>query len=233
MSISLIMRYSVIQTIHEFEIPAQTQVWKVHNNKNIKFLLFFFFPWPSRYSISYSTYLKFLLYFTLLSQFFPLQCVADSTVPRVRMTYFLWLLCLGGCWFVAYIRRFIYKIVKCMFFWLHSCCGKWEGWARKLVYHTSWVAVVIPTDRPRSVRNRCVIEYFVALFVLSLCPFDISVGVGASVIGLSQISFFFVLIVFHNHRGIPLSAPQLQCISLISIMFYIIVTVILFVVWSW
>ena len=27
-----------------------------------------------------------------------------------------------------------------------------------------------------------------ALFVLSLCPFDISVGVGAFVIGLSQIS---------------------------------------------
>ena len=36
-----------------------------------------------------------------------------------------------------------------------------------------------------------VIELFVALFVLSLCPFDISVGVGAFVIGLSQISSFF------------------------------------------
>ena len=59
------------------------------------------------------------------------------------------------------------------------------------VNHTSWVAVVTPTDRPKSVRNRCVIEFFVALFVLSLCPFDISVGVGAFVIGLSQISFFF------------------------------------------
>ena len=30
-----------------------------------------------------------------------------------------------------------------------------------------------------------------ALFVLSLCPFDISIGVGAFVIGLSQISSFF------------------------------------------
>ena len=29
-----------------------------------------------------------------------------------------------------------------------------------------------------------------ALFVLSLCPFDISVGVGAFVIGLGQISSF-------------------------------------------
>ena len=64
-------------------------------------------------------------------------------------------------------------------------------WARKPVNHTSWVAVVTPTDRPKSVRNRCVIELFVAFFVLSLCPFDISVGVGAFVIGLSQISSFF------------------------------------------
>ena len=33
--------------------------------------------------------------------------------------------------------------------------------------------------------------FFVALFVLSLCPFDISVGVLAFFIGLSQISSFF------------------------------------------
>ena len=52
------------------------------------------------------------------------------------------------------------------------------------------MVVVTPTDRPKSVFNRCVIELFVALFVLSLCPFDVSVGVGAFVIGLSQISSF-------------------------------------------
>ena len=61
------------------------------------------------------------------------------------------------------------------------------------VNHASWVAVVTPTDRHKSVLNRCVIELFVALFVLSLCPFDISAGVGAFVIGLSQISSFFSL----------------------------------------
>ena len=33
-------------------------------------------------------------------------------------------------------------------------------WARKPVNHTSWVAVVTPTDRPKSVRNRCLIELF-------------------------------------------------------------------------
>ena len=59
-------------------------------------------------------------------------------------------------------------------------------WARKSVNHTSWVA-----GRPKSVRNRCLIELFVALFVLSLCPFDISDGVGAFFIGLGKISSFF------------------------------------------
>ena len=33
-------------------------------------------------------------------------------------------------------------------------------WARKPVNHTSWVAVVTPTDRPKLVRNRCLIELF-------------------------------------------------------------------------
>ena len=61
----------------------------------------------------------------------------------------------------------------------------------KPVNHTSFVAVVTPTDRPKSVRNRCVIELFVALFVFLLCPFDISAGIGAFVIGLNQISTFF------------------------------------------
>ena len=61
------------------------------------------------------------------------------------------------------------------------------------VNHTSWVAIVTTTDRPKSVRSRSVIELFAALLVLSFCPFDISVGVGAFVIGLSQISSFFSL----------------------------------------
>ena len=33
-------------------------------------------------------------------------------------------------------------------------------WARKPVNHTSLVAVVTPTDRPKSVRNCCLIELF-------------------------------------------------------------------------
>ena len=53
--------------------------------------------------------------------------------------------------------------------------------------------VVTPTDHPKSVRNRCVIELFVALFMFSLCHFYMSVVVGAFVTGLSQISSFFLL----------------------------------------
>ena len=40
-----------------------------------------------------------------------------------------------------------------------------------------------------------------ALFVLSLCPFDISVGVGAFVIGLGQISSFLSLRKFYGRYG--------------------------------
>ena len=53
------------------------------------------------------------------------------------------------------------------------------------------MAIVTPTDRHKSVRNRCVIEVFGGVFVLSRCFLDFSLGVGVFVIGLSQISSFF------------------------------------------
>ena len=49
----------------------------------------------------------------------------------------------------------------------------------------------IPTERPKSIRKRCVMEDFGGVCMLSLCYFVFSVGVGALVIGLSQISSFF------------------------------------------
>ena len=57
--------------------------------------------------------------------------------------------------------------------------------------HTSWVTAVTPTDRPKSVRNSCVIKVFGGVFILSRCFLDYSVGVGVFVTGLSQISSFF------------------------------------------
>ena len=37
---------------------------------------------------------------------------------------------------------------------------------------------VTPTDRPKSVRNSCVIKVFGGVFMLSRCFLDCSVGVG-------------------------------------------------------
>ena len=44
-------------------------------------------------------------------------------------------------------------------------------WVRKPVNHTSWVAVVTPTDRPKSVRNRCLIELFCGVICVVTLPF--------------------------------------------------------------
>ena len=44
-------------------------------------------------------------------------------------------------------------------------------WARKPVNHTSWVAVVNPTDHPKSVRNRCFIELFCVVVCVVTLPF--------------------------------------------------------------
>ena len=41
------------------------------------------------------------------------------------------------------------------------------GWTLKTVNESSWLMIVSPTDRPKSVRNRCVFE----LFVTSLCHY--------------------------------------------------------------
>ena len=39
------------------------------------------------------------------------------------------------------------------------------------VNHTSWVAVVTPTDRPKSARNRCGIELFCGVVCVVTLPF--------------------------------------------------------------
>ena len=57
-----------------------------------------------------------------------------------------------------------------------------EGWVPVNRFnHTSWMTVVTPTDRPKSVHNHCVIEVFVA-FVCCPLVFEFSVGIGGFVI---------------------------------------------------
>ena len=60
------------------------------------------------------------------------------------------------------------------------------------------MAVVTPIDRPKSDCNRCVIEVFVVVFLCCHVAFWIyfSVGVGAFVIGMSQISSFLTSYTF-------------------------------------
>ena len=62
----------------------------------------------------------------------------------------------------------VYKFLNVCHFDYTAVARSGNIWPVSLVNHT--VAVVTPTDRPESVRNRCVIDFFVALFVMSL-PF--------------------------------------------------------------
>ena len=97
----------------------------------------------------------------------------------------------GGCWFVVYIRRFIYKFLNVCPFDYTAVAGSGRVGPVNQVNHTSWVAVVTPTDRPKSVRNRCVIKLFCGVVYVVTVPFL----QWAFVIGLSQISSFFLLII--------------------------------------
>ena len=70
---------------------------------------------------------------------------------------------LVGCWSSVYIRIF-----KCVSFWLHGFCGKMEFRYSLSGLTTPVGWLVTPTDRPKSVRNRFVIEVFGGVFVLSI-----------------------------------------------------------------
>ena len=60
-------------------------------------------------------------------------------------------------------------MLKCVSFWLQIFCGWLKGWNPVNRFtHTSWTTVVTPTDRPKSVRNLCVIKDFGVVLVLSL-----------------------------------------------------------------
>ena len=52
--------------------------------------------------------------------------------------------------------------------WLLLGVGRW---ARKLVNYTSWVAIFTLTDRPKSVHNHCVIEFFCGVVYVVTLPF--------------------------------------------------------------
>ena len=108
-------------------------------------------------------YIKFIIYALLVSILWPLRF---------------------GRLLVCCLYNEVYlQIFKRVSFWLHGCCGEREG--------LSWVAVVTPTDRPKSVRSRCVIKLFCGVVCVVTLPFLHFCWCRAFVIGLSQIYSFF------------------------------------------
>ena len=85
--------------------------------------------------------------------------------------WFLWPLRLVWLLVCCLYKEVYLQIFKCVSFWLHGCCGEWEGGPVNQVNHTSWVAVVTPTDRPKSVRNCCFIELFCGVVCVVTLPF--------------------------------------------------------------
>ena len=102
---------------------------------------------------------------------------AEHSLPYSDVTIYFCFTCIdfydlsawGGCWFVVYIRRFIYKFLNVCPFDYTAVAGSGKVGPVKQV-NASWVAVVIPTDRPKSVRNRCVIEHFCGVVCVVTLP---------------------------------------------------------------
>ena len=77
----------------------------------------------------------------------------------------------GGCWFIVYKRRFIDKFLNVCPFDYTAVAESGNVLPVYQVNHTSWLAVVTPTDRPKSVHNRSVIELFCGLVCVVTLPF--------------------------------------------------------------
>ena len=85
----------------------------------------------------------------------------------IFMTSPLWM----AVGFVVYIRRFIYKLFNVCPFDYTAVAGSGKVGLVNQVNHISWVAVVTPTDRPKSVRNCCVIDLFSGVLCVVTLPF--------------------------------------------------------------
>ena len=69
------------------------------------------------------------------------------------------------------IRMFIYKFLNVCPFDYTAVAGSGKVWPVIQVNHTSWVAVVTHTERPKSVWNRWVIELFCGVVCVVTLPF--------------------------------------------------------------
>ena len=84
---------------------------------------------------------------------------------------FLWPLRLGWLLVWCLYKEVYLQIFKRVSFWLHGCSGSGKVGPINQVNHTSWVAVVTPTDRPKSVHNHCLIKLFCGVVCVVTLPF--------------------------------------------------------------
>ena len=106
---------------------------------------------------------------------------AEHSLPYSDVTIYIFaILYLSS---MRYVDRFLWPL---RLGWLLVCCLYKEVYLQifrrgpfdytavagsEKVNHTSWVALVTPTDRPKSVRNRCVIELFCGVVCVVILPF--------------------------------------------------------------
>ena len=81
---------------------------------------------------------------------------------NIAVPHFNNLSALNGCWSSVSVRRSIYNILNTCPFECTAVLVSGKVGARKSVLPHQWGGVVYPSDRPKSVRNRCVIEVLVA-----------------------------------------------------------------------
>ena len=72
---------------------------------------------------------------------------------------------------VGLLLRFIYKFLNICPFDYTAVAGSGKLGPVNQVNHTSGAAVVTPTDRPKSVRNRSIIELFCGVVCVFNLPF--------------------------------------------------------------
>ena len=82
---------------------------------------------------------------------------------------FLWPLRLR--WLLVWYKEVYLQILNVCPFDYTAVAGSGTVGPVNHVNHTSWVAVVTPTDRPKSVRNRCLIELFCSVVYVVNLPF--------------------------------------------------------------
>ena len=139
----------------------------------------------------YGTFLKRLglslrtdcAHYSLLSRMFLDILIKYLYYHLCLCTTFAWRLCFG--WLLVlglYKENFFYKFFN-VSLWLHSFCGQWQGWVPVHQFnHTSWMAVVTPTDR-----RSTIVLY--------------SEGFG----GVLVLSFFFLIFYWYKDRITSLS----------------------------